>query len=288
MKTMIATELQEKKLHGSILFPFNIYPCTIPKDFKDVPIHWHQNAEIIFIKKGKGWAQIGETWEIVEEGAICLVPPGNLHALKELTGHSMEYENIIFDMEILGENAADICAQEYIVPFAAGKLVKPLILRTKDKGYDAIKKILNETEQLCKLKIRGYELSVKARMLELLFVIIQEYPEKPKKDSVNTERLKQVLQKLETEYMNPLTIEEMADSIGCSASHFMRWFKMMTGTSFGSFLIDRRLSVAARKLKETDEKILSIAENVGFENLSNFNRQFKNRYGITPRQYRAN
>ena len=45
---------------------------------------------------------------------------------------------------------------------------------------------------------------------------------------------------------------------------------------------DRRLTSAAERLRRSDDKIVTIAEDAGFENLSNFNRQFKARYGMTP------
>ena len=74
--------------------------------------------------------------------------------------------------------------------------------------------------------------------------------------------------------------------LGWSSSHFMRWFKKMTGDSFTSYVNDRRLAEAAEALRQTDDKILTIAQDAGFMNLSNFNRQFKKRYGVTPREYR--
>ena len=52
------------------------------------------------------------------------------------------------------------------------------------------------------------------------------------------------------------------------------------------YLNERRLVAAAKALKENDETILSIANKVGFDNLSNFNRQFKKRYGMSPKTYR--
>ena len=66
----------------------------------------------------------------------------------------------------------------------------------------------------------------------------------------------------------------------------MRWFKKMTGDSFASYVNDRRLANAVEALRRTDDKILSVSQDVGFTNLSNFNRQFKKRYGITPKEYR--
>ena len=66
----------------------------------------------------------------------------------------------------------------------------------------------------------------------------------------------------------------------------LRWFKKMTGDSFASYINDRRLANAAEALRRTDDKILSVSQDAGFSNLSNFNRQFKKRYGITPKEYR--
>jgi AraC-like DNA-binding protein len=83
-----------------------------------------------------------------------------------------------------------------------------------------------------------------------------------------------------------LTVERAAENCGLSASHFMRWFRQMTGSSFITYLNERRLSVAAQMLLESDDNILNIAQSVGFESLSNFNRQFKKRYGATPSEYR--
>ena len=79
---------------------------------------------------------------------------------------------------------------------------------------------------------------------------------------------------------------QMAEGCGCSTSHFMRWFRQMTGSSFTAYLNGRRLTAAAEQLRQSGDSILYIAGEVGFENLSNFNRQFKARYGVTPREYR--
>ena len=53
--------LQEKKKHGEIRFPFNIYPCTIPGDFPQVALHWHDSMELVFVKRGHGFIQMGVT-----------------------------------------------------------------------------------------------------------------------------------------------------------------------------------------------------------------------------------
>ena len=101
------------------------------------------------------------------------------------------------------------------------------------------------------------------------------------------EKLKMLLQQIEARAGEPVSVGEMAQFCGWSSSHFMRWFKNMTGSSFNAYVKDRRLAAAAEALRSTDHKIVTIAEDAGFGNLSNFNRQFKAKYGMTPGQYRV-
>ena len=280
--------LKEKKQHGSLLFPFNIYPCSIPFDFPSVPLHWQQSMELIYIKKGTGQVQTGMDTQDANAGDIFVIPPGALHAIKEKKGNKMEYENIIFSVDFLGGGAADVCAREYLVPLQAGKLLYPCVLHPGEEGYEEAEACLKNAEELCKERKWGYELGVKAAMLHILFLLVRMNPERPCGESPDTERLKDVLYRIEETYAKQIPVSEIAKSCGLSSSHFMRWFKNMTGMSYISYRNERRLAAAAEMLRQNNHKILDIAESAGFENLSNFNRQFKERYGITPKEYRDN
>lgn len=198
----------------------------------------------------------------------------------------MEYENIIFEMDFLGEGAADLCAGEFLVPLASGHLLPPVCIRKGEKHYEALKRCLVQMEELCEKKEKGYELGVKAAVLQMIFLLIRKYPSREEISSPDRERLKEVLQEIGEKIDQSLTVSDMAKFCGLSESHFMRWFKKMTGDSFASYINDRRLANAAEALRRTDDKILSVSQDVGFSNLSNFNRQFKKRYGITPKEYR--
>lgn len=279
-------EYQETKQHGSRLFPFNIYPCTIPLDFPSVSLHWHKEMELIYIKKGKGLIQLERNVFQGEAGDIFVVTPGTLHALRRTKGCSMEYENIIFEIDFLGAGAADLCASEFLVPLAAGKLFPPAYIHESDEQYMVLKHCLEQMESLCEKKERGYELGVKAAVLQMIFLLIKIYPSVNEISSPDRERLKEVLQEIAERGNDELTVADIASFCGLSSSHFMRWFKKMTGVSFISYVNERKLACAAEALRQTDDKILNISHDAGFANLSNFNRQFKNRYGVTPREYR--
>lgn len=73
---------------------------------------------------------------------------------------------------------------------------------------------------------------------------------------------------------------------GMSESAFSRYFKTASGQTFSGMIKKLRLTQACRLLEHTDATIAQIAQSVGFSNLSNFNRRFRDEYGITPSAYR--
>ena len=151
-----SAEYQETKQHGSRLFPFNIYPCTIPLDFPVVSLHWHKEMELIYVKKGKGQIQLETENYEGNPGDIFVVTPGTLHSIHRIKGYAMEYENIIFEMDFLGEGAADLCAGEFLVPLASGRLLPPACIRKGEEHYEALKRCLVQMEELCEKKEKGY------------------------------------------------------------------------------------------------------------------------------------
>ena len=123
--------LQETKQHGAVRFPFNLYPCTIPGDFPQVALHWQESMELVFVKRGAGLVQVGAVSYLARMGDIFVFTPGTLHALRQAEGQSMEYENLIFELELLG-GAEDLCAEKYLLPLQSGRLSLPVRLTPND------------------------------------------------------------------------------------------------------------------------------------------------------------
>ena len=278
--------LQETKQHGAVRFPFNLYPCTIPGDFPQVALHWQESMELVFVKRGTGLVQVGAESCPARMGDIFIFTPGTLHALRQAEGQCMEYENIIFELELLG-GADDLCAERYLLPLQSGRMALQPRIIPGEAGYPQAAACLQEAEEANKVKNAGYELAIKGALLRFLSILIGQHGTSLPVDTTDTRRLKTVLQLIEAEYATPLRIEDAAEACGCSQSHFMRWFKKMTGQGFTAYLNDHRLNLAAELLRITDATVLDIAGRVGFDNLSYFNRLFKRRYGMTPREYRS-
>ena len=277
--------LQETKRHGAVRFPFNIYPCTIPGDFPQVALHWQDSMELVFVKRGSGLVQMGTVTYPAREGDIFVFSPGTLHALRQAEGRSMEYENIIFDLELLG-GAEDLCAEKYILPLQSGRFSLTRRLTPNDLCYPQAAACLRETEDANRTKQPGYELFIKGALLRFLALLIAQGKDLPPTETTDTRRLKKILQWVSEHYGEEIHIADAARLVPCSESHFMRWFRQMTGQSFVAFLKEYRLNAAAEALHTTEDTVLTIASRCGFENLSYFNRAFKAHFGMTPRECR--
>lgn len=81
-------------------------------------------------------------------------------------------------------------------------------------------------------------------------------------------------------------LHEAARRAAMSDSAFSRYFKAGSGQTFTDMVRRLRLTQACRLLETTDQPVATIAVAVGYANLSNFNRQFRRAYGLTPREHR--
>lgn len=280
--------LQETKEHGRPDFSFNIYPCTIPLDFPEVPVHWHDNVELISVRKGSGTIELDFSSFPLHTGDLVLIRPGQLHAIKPAENESMEYENIMLTSSFFMSYQLDACAQEYFIPFLEGRYILPSLYDKNHFCYTPLMECISNMDALCKTKEFAWEVGVKSYMFQFFYVLFSRHPfalEKPS-DAKKYTALKQILSYVDKHYQTPLCISDMANVMGYSESHFMRFFKQQTNMTFISYLNDYRLAKAAESLRNTSDSILEIAGNCGYENLSLFNRQFKRKYQMTPSAFR--
>ncbi len=89
-------------------------------------------------------------------------------------------------------------------------------------------------------------------------------------------------------YMRDFTVKELADMCHLSETHFRRIFHSTTGTSPLEFTNNTRIYHACILLKTTEESVLYISEQVGFNSVSTFNRCFAKSMGTSPRDWKKN
>lgn len=86
---------------------------------------------------------------------------------------------------------------------------------------------------------------------------------------------------------NP-TLEKMASYVGYSEYYCSSKFHEVTGVTFKEYVSKRKLSLAARSLLETNDKIIDVALEYGFSSNEAFSRAFCKEYGYSPKKFRTN
>ena len=96
-----------------------------------------------------------------------------------------------------------------------------------------------------------------------------------------------VVEYVNGQYAEPLSVTGAAARVNMTESSFSRYFSRETGTTFGSFVNRVRVRKACELLMHSDQQISSICYAVGFNNVANFNRRFRECKGMTPTEFRA-
>lgn len=279
---------REQKKHTPDDFPYNTYLCTIPLDFASVKIHWHEEVELIIVKKGEGKISVDLEEYDVKAGDIVFVPSGKLHSIGQKDGMSMEYENIIFKSSLLYSEGEDLCRKSYIDPICGGEIPTAAHIHGRLSCHGSISELVSRMDRLCGERKRGYQLAVKGCLFQIMYLLLTEggAEERCKTNERSLTKLKIILSYIEKNYHKQITVEEISGCCFYSKSYFMRFFKETMGISFVEYLNNYRLDAAAKMLLSSGENILNIASECGFDNLSYFNRRFKKRFDMTPGEYR--
>lgn len=100
-------------------------------------------------------------------------------------------------------------------------------------------------------------------------------------------RVSRTVRTIEHRSREPLSLGQLAGDAGLSPYHFLRVFERMTGLTPHQYVRRSRLREAATRLMSERGKVLDVALDCGFGDLSNFNRAFKAEFGASPRTIRA-
>ncbi len=135
-----------------------------------------------------------------------------------------------------------------------------------------------------------------ARILEIVLTLCQEagadyagsHPDTEKTgDARKRQIMTQAQDYIRRNFAKPVRLETIASELNISPYHLSHVFSEQSGFTLSSYLMDVRLENAASRLKDTRMNVSEVALAVGFRDIGYFRRVFKNRFKISPMQYRS-
>ena len=280
---------REKRAHGTAAFPFQIYPRG-PKDNRFVPYHWHPELEIITVISGEVGLTIAENRYTGQKGDVFFVDVEQLHEIRG--GQAGDFRAFVFPLDSLEFQRMDLAQSEILGPLAARQLVLRTELRRGTPGNAGITDTLAMVERACQVKQNGYQLLVKAGLLQIVALAAANgllMPQRaPLHNDYRAQTLKNIVEYLNAHFTEQLRLNDVAARFGLSPQYFCTFFRENLGKTMVQHINFLRIEQASRLLRETDRAIMDIAFSVGFENFSYFIKRFREVFGCTPSQYRKN
>jgi len=254
-------------------------------------LHYHPELQLKYIVKGTGDLFVSDTIKSFESGNLFLIGSNQSHVFKSDKKYFEENSNLIsrsisvfFHERSLGDGFFNIeemsAIRDLIQRSGRGIQFSPNI------SY----KVGPEIQNL--LKVSGFE-----RLLKTLFILNElalsddfkflatMKSSEPLSDKEN-EKVNDVINYIFSHYKKDLKLKDVARIANYSQAAFCMFFKRRTRKTFTEFLNEVRISKACKMLKDSDLNISEICFESGFNNVSNFNRQFKKVTNFSPSNYR--
>lgn len=282
---------KELKKHGSDHFPFLVsYQRLSEYDSNSFMWHYHPEIEITYIKKGSMHYRVNNQSFHLKEGDIIFCNSNALHSGEMEHQEDCSYIPVTFDPKLIyGFFQSTICTK-YVEPVIQNLAVCAMHIDYTESWHETFRKKMLEVIALDKEKPDFYELDISIRMQIMWRLLVEHLPHQPlpaASDLTEYERIRKILSYIEQNYMNPITLAEVAEHIHLCESECTRLFKRHMNTTLFSFLQEYRIERSLEYLS-THESISNIAGKTGFSDSNYYSKVFSKIKGCSPREYRKN
>lgn len=246
--------------------------------------HYHPEYEIVYIPEGNGRRHVGQHVSAYDDGELVFIGP-NVPHLNFSYDKEGPYEEVVVQLrdDFMGpeflqkpemeavrrlfERAGQGLAFGPDTKRAVGPLLRQLPYQS---GFDRLLTLLTVFQRM------GQAPDIQPLQAEGI-----QFAVDPKEE----QRINRIYRYVAEHYTEAIDLRTVADLANLTVPAFCRYFKRMTHLTFTDFVNEYRVSQARQRL-HTDQPIATIGTDVGYTNLSHFNKTFKALTGQTPSAYR--
>lgn len=272
----------------------SIYVKREITSFMDYPWHYHPEYEIIFVEKSYGIRLMGNHIGNFRDSDLMFIGSNLPHVWKN-------------DKDFFEDNK-DLFVDVYVIQFREDALMKgffdlPEFSRIRELfklGQQGLLIIKEADQKKISELIKGVYNSVGVERLILFFKTLEAMANSTDYQllsslgyansvtNTDTKRINKVMNYLMDNYTQEIKLDKIADLVNLNRSSFCRYFKNKTHKTCSQFLNEIRIANACKLLITGEMTISQICYEIGYNNISHFNRQFKLINGLTAKEYAKN
>lgn len=288
--TTVDSKGREMMQHGCAAFPLACYHDDL--GLGEVPWHWHDEFEAVYIERGCATVSAGSKTYTVGPGEGFFVNSGILHGAWDLEDSGCRFHSLVFHPRLVGGSLDSVIYQSYVLPVMGNPELETLRLSPEAPWQKEALELIESAWQQGVKEPEGYEFRVREALSRVVFLLKQNSPvpqtlpgAKAVRDS---QRIKAMLHYVHTHYADEITAEAIAASAAVSKSECLRCFRAAIGTTPIQYVKQYRIQKAAQLLLGSQMRVADIAAQCGFQDISYFTKTFRELRGDTPTAYREN
>lgn len=257
--------------------------------------HWHEEVEFIIIHSGDALLKLPDKDIPLSPGDGIFINQNRLHSIHSAGSTSCTLYTLKFDPAFLFGYGETVFSSKYLTPILSSTDFHYLVLRRDDRSLFEMLSLARRVYDSCQKKARGYEIRAKGylcllweRLLPFCNPDSAQISPLSSHSIMDSNRIKEAIRFIEKSYMEPLTLEDIANSIHVSKSECCRCFKRALGLTPFEYLMKYRIFESTKKIISGDEdasSISTLAASVGFNSSSYYNKLFRKYLKCTPTEY---
>lgn len=254
--------------------PLHLYKQTI---CDAVSLHWHEFYELGFVLAGRGTHVLNGKAYPLSQGSIFLLTPADFHQVISQPQEPLQLYDLVFSFDALSEEV-------FKLMFSGQRQYLSTCSEPTYRVIEAEFQALWNEFNICQI---GRELMLKSAFERILIYLLRNcLTEETLFPQTTLDQRHQKLHKsliyIHHHFRERLTLEEVAQQLPLSANYFSECFSQTYGVSFQKYLQELRLQFAYSLLSSAPLGITEVCYAAGFNNLSHFERVFKQKFGQLP------
>jgi len=249
-------------------------------------LHWHPFVEILVCLTDQIQVTINFSTYSLKCNDIVIIYPGDLHSVQDGPENSLLIIQFPYELLTIMNEIRSKESLFFQFPYIRYNPLKP--------EYDRLNLLIKQFAELAEGDAPFQEVRMYSLLLSFFEQVgqhcLHSQPEhtrkNPNPESRTTKQMAEACLFISHNCTSPLKLDDVADHMGVSKSHFAHLFKEFTGMTFVDFLITERIRRAKALFQNPNVRIIDIAFDSGFSSISSFNRAFKKATGQTPSEYR--
>jgi AraC-like DNA-binding protein/mannose-6-phosphate isomerase-like protein (cupin superfamily) len=264
-----------------------IYRDHLKCDRMDSPFHSHDGYEMIYVHSGRGMIVLKDRIFPIASDTLYLIDVLELHKIRTDGSEPYVRSVINFTPEFLRSWSKLSGGVDLLQLFRHPPAHRVLKEASRTlPGFDGLCDVLRERSERHAMTA-GLQLAALNLLYEIYEYMIDRFPESEKTALSQPEQhVENIIKYIELHYHEELTIDRLAKELYLSKYYISHIFQQVTGQTFQTFLLLKRINEAKRLLLKTNLSVLHIANQVGFASPAYFSSVFKQYNGMSPLKFR--